>query len=239
MFDLSQITVAILAGGLGTRLKPIIKDKQKVLAPVNNNYFLKYLLIQLNKAGFKNVVLCTGYLGDQVEEKFGNKNDNIEIVYSKESTQLGTAGALKFALPLLKSEIILVMNGDSYCDFDLKEFVEFHFNKKANASLIVSYVSDTSRYGSVKLDSNDAIIGFDEKKQGSGPGWINGGIYILNRSLLFDIPEDTTVSLEKEVFPNWIKKSFYGYKSDGGFIDIGTPESYKQAEQFFAKNNYE
>lgn len=234
MFTLSEISVTILAGGFGTRLQSVTKD-QKVVAKVNTQPFLEYLLNQLSNAGFKNVVLCTGHLSDQVEEKLGKKNNNIDLVYSKEDSRLGTGGALRLALPLLKSQNILVMNGDTYCDVDLKKFVKFHFDKKANVSLVISYVSDTSRYGSVNLDSNDAVVGFEEKRLGSGSGWINGGMYLINRSFLSKIPEDGEISLEKEIFPSWIGKSCYAYKSKDDFIDIGTPESYFQTGQFFEK----
>src|SRR3989344_3076938 len=116
MFNLSEITVAILAGGLGTRLDSVLPDQQKVLAPVNNHFFLQYLLNQLNEAGFKKVVLCTGYLGDQVERSLGKKYKNINLAYSRENTPLGTGGALRLALPKLKSETILMMSGDSFCN---------------------------------------------------------------------------------------------------------------------------
>ncbi|MDO8638266.1 MAG: HAD-IIIA family hydrolase [Candidatus Daviesbacteria bacterium] len=236
MPNLSEISVAILAGGLGTRLSSILPGQQKVIAKVNTQPFLEYLLNQLSNAGFKNVVLCTRYLSDQVKEKLGKKNNNIDLVYSKEDAKLGTGGALRLALPLLKSQNILVMNGDTYCDIDLKKFVKFHFEKKANVSLVSVYVSDTSRFGSVNLDSNDAMEGFEEKRLGSGSGWINGGVYMIKRSFLSKIPQDGEISLEKEIFPKWIGKSFYAYKSQDDFIDIGTPESYFQAGQFFEKS---
>lgn len=234
MSNLSDVTVAVLAGGLGTRLQSVTKD-QKVVAEVNAQPFLRYLLDQLNTAGFKKVVLCIGHKGEQVEEKLGKKNKNLDLIYSKENFALGTGGALRLALPLLKSDTILVMNGDTYCNAELKKFVKFHFDKKANASLVVSYVADTSRYGSVNLDSNDEVVGFEEKKIGGDSGWINGGVYLINRSEILGTPEKREVSLEKEIFPSLIGKSFYGYKSKGEFIDIGTPQSYFQAGLFFEK----
>lgn len=232
MFKTSDITIAILAGGLGKRLRSKVFDHPKVLAEVNNTPFLQKILDQLNLVGFKNVVLCTGYLGDQIEEKFGKVYKNLSLSYSKEEKLLGTGGALKLALPLLKSEIVLVMNGDSYCEIDFKKFLEFHLNKKANASLVAQYVSKADRFGKIYLGSNDEIISFKEKEKSSG-GHINAGIYLINKSLISEISGKKKVSLEKEIFPAWLGKRFYGFKTDSNFIDIGTPQSYLQAEQFF------
>lgn len=236
MSRLSSVTVAILAGGLGKRLRSKVFDRPKVLAEVGSTPFLQRLLDQLNLAGFKLVVLCTGYLGSQIKEKFGNSYKNLNLLYSQEKLPLGTGGALRLALPLLKSKTILVMNGDSFYDINFKEFLEFHLNKKAKVSLAVLNVLDTNRFGKVNLVSNDKVVGFEEKKKGSGPGFINGGIYLLERSIISEIPNNTDISLEKEIFPGWVKKRFYGYKSSGDFIDIGTPQSYAKVEQFFAKS---
>lgn len=232
--NLSQVTVAILAGGFGTRLKSIIKRKPKVLAQVRKHPFLEYLLHQLNQANFKQAVLCTGYLSDHIEKAFGRKYKNLHLLYSPEQTPLGTAGSLRKALPLLASETVLVMNGDSFCAVDFRKFWQFHLRKKSKASLVLSFVSNASRFGKVKLRSNDSIIEFQENKAESGSGFMNAGIYLIHKSFIARIPERQEISIEKDVFTNWIGKGFYGYKSNNKFIDIGMPESYAQAEHFFA-----
>ncbi|MBI2599792.1 nucleotidyltransferase family protein [Candidatus Daviesbacteria bacterium] len=233
--NLSQITVAILAGGFGTRLQSKVAGKQKVLAEVRNYPFLEYLLQQLYKAGFRKIVLCTGYLSGQVEKTFGTKYKDMLLLYSAEEMPLGTAGSLRRALSLLDSETVLVMNGDSFCEIDFKKFWQFHLDKGAQASLALTSVSDTSRFGKVELGDDDRIVGFEEKKEGSGAGYINAGIYLINKELLAKLPENRKISIEQEVFPNWTDKKFYGYKGGNIFIDIGTPKTYEQAEQFFAK----
>lgn len=233
MSNLSDITIAILAGGLGKRLRSVVNNKPKVLVKVGNTTYLQKLLDQLNLAGFKNVVLCTGYLGNQIKEKFGNRYKNLILLYSQEELPLGTGGALRLVLPLLKSQTVLVMNGDSFCDIDFKDFLKFHLNKKANATIACVIATKTDRFGRVNLGLNDRIFGFEEKKKESGSGFINAGIYLLNRSLISKIPPSKKISLEKEVFPKLVNKNFYGYKSNGNFIDIGTPKSYSQAEEFF------
>lgn len=232
--DLEDITAAILAGGLGTRLHSKIKGKQKVLAKVKNYPFLKYLLDKLNKTGVKKVVICTGYLGEQVKKEFGKKYGNLSISYSQENSKLDTAGAIRLALPLLKSEDILVTNGDSYFNCDLKKFWQFHLKKKSKASVLLTRISNIDRYGQVVLDKNNRIISFQEKSGNMGTGLINSGIYLFKKSLLLKIPKDKAVSFERELFPSLVGKDFYGFDGHGKFIDIGTPRSYKEAQSFFS-----
>lgn len=236
MSNLSEINVAILAGGLGTRIAQTVKGKPKVLAEVRKRPFLEYVFHQLDRAKFKKIVLCTGYFSDQIEKTFGDGYKNLHLLYSKEQVPLGTAGSIRKALPLLNSETILVMNGDSFCDVDLKKFWQFHLRKKSKASLVLTLVSDTSRFGKVKLGINDSIIEFQEKRRESGSGFINAGIYLINKAFIRGVPKGKKISIEKDLFPNWIGKGFYGYKSNNRFIDIGTPEGYAHAEDFFAEN---
>ncbi len=126
------------------------------------------------------------------------------------------------------------MNGDSFCHLDFKKFWQFHTSKNSKASLVLTSVPDTSRFGKVKLKSDDSIIEFQEKKNNNGAGLINAGIYLINKAFLAKIPQNKIASIEN-IFPNWIGKGFYGYKSDNKFIDIGTPESYRYVQKFFAK----
>lgn len=238
MYNLSSITVAILAGGLGRRLQIIVNDRPKVLAKVGNTPFLQKLLDQLDQSGFKKVVLCVGYLGDQIRENFGSSYKSLNLLYSYEESSLGTAGALRRALPLLKSETVLLMNGDSFCDINFGGFLKFHLNKKADVSIAVLKFLNSGRFGKVNLGLNDKIVGFEEKKEGDKQNWINAGIYLIKRSFISQIADNREVSLEREVFPTWIGKHIYGYKSQGVFIDIGIPESFIQAERFFKVNSF-
>jgi|SRR3989344_5929630 len=235
MSNLSEISVAILAGGLGTRLAPVLSGTQKVVAKVRNHPFLEYILSQLNKAGFKSVVICTGHLGNQVKREFGNNYINLSLRYSQENSELDTAGAIRLALSKLDSEDILIMNGDSYYDLNLQSFYDFHLKKRAKISIILKQMGDTSRYGRVSMDEDGQVVGFEEKGK-NGEGYINGGIYFIKKSHLYEIPEGRPVSFEKEMFPNWIGKGTYGFKAEGNFIDIGTPQTYNEAEEFFSQN---
>jgi len=230
--DLKNLTAAILVGGLGTRLLPAVSDRPKVLAEVGERPFLSYLLDQLAGAGIRYVVLCTGYLGDQIRSAYGDNYGPLHLIYSQEPSPLGTAGALRLALPLFDSDFVLVMNGDSFCRTKLPAFMEWHFIRSAMASVLLIESTETKRYGKVLLNEDETIISFEEKNGTDGPGWINAGIYLIERSLLSTIPECGSVSLEREVFPTWIKKDLYGYRCKGHFIDIGIPEAYAGAKTF-------
>jgi len=231
---LAGVTAAILAGGLGTRLRPVLADRPKVLAEVRGRPFLAYLLDQLVAVNLRYVVLCTGYLGEQVKATFGDSYGQLRLVYSQESSPLGTAGALRLALPLLKSDPVLVMNGDSFYNVNLQAFWVYHGACKASATLALVRVSDPSRYGQVRVDTHGAVISFQEKGSESNPGWISAGVYLLTRAFLLRIPTRRVVSLEREVFPAWIGRGLYAYPGEGRFLDIGTPEAYASTEQFFA-----
>ena len=230
-----DLTAVILAGGLGTRLRCVVSSNPKVLAEVGGRPFLSYLLEQLASASVRDAVLCTGYLGEQIEAEFGNSFGNMHLIYSREKSPLGTAGSIKLALPLLKSNPVLIMNGDSYCEVDIQNFYQRHIRQKADASLLLTKVANTERFGQVDLDDDGAVVSFREKNQDRGSGWINAGLYLLGYRLLRTIPNDRAVSLEKEMFPKWIDQGLYGYRAQGRFLDIGTPESYRTAESFFAE----
>lgn len=230
-----DVTGAILAGGLGTRLRAAVPNRAKVLAEIRGRPFLAYLLDRLARVGVPRVVLCTGYRGDQVRAEFGDSYDGMALVYSQESSPLGTAGALRLALPLSHSDPVLVINGDSFCDVDLSAFYDWHCARRAEATLVLVQMSDTGRYGCVSMNEDGAILGFDEKSVSGNSGWINAGIYLIARSFIQKIPKNRTVSLEKEMFPTWIGRGFYGYPTHGRFLDIGTPEAYKAAKKFFAE----
>ncbi len=223
-----MITGAILAGGFGTRLRPVLNDVPKVLAPVGGRPFLTYLLDQLSSAGILKVVLCTGYLADQIHTAIGSSYGQLQIVYSQEHQPVGTAGALALALPFLDSDPTLVMNGDSYCELDPTKFIQWHRQKRAVASLALVHSEDTSRFGRVTCDENGQIFRFGEKRS-QGSGWINGGIYLLSQSFLGAIPQGN-VSMEYDIFPRYVGKGLFGYPEGKQFIDIGTPTSYANSE---------
>jgi len=230
---LSEVTAMILAGGLGTRLRPVVADLPKVMAPVVGKPFLTRLLDQIASAGIRKVVLCTGYRADLVEKILGSAYGPLQLIYSAEETPLGTAGALALAAHSSGAINILAMNGDSYCHADLPALWRFHQEHRAVATLQLAQVSDTSRFGRVQLDADDRITRFDEKSSAIGPGLINAGIYCLSAQALANVAPNQSVSLEREIFPALIGHDLFGYSHGGKFLDIGTPDSYQQAEAFF------
>ncbi len=233
MQSISETQAVILAGGLGARLQSIVPDKPKVLAEVSGRPFLTYLLDQLVSSGTEEVVFCSGYMADKIQDCFGDAYGSLRLLYSREEQPLGTGGALRLALPYLSSDTILVMNGDSYIDADLDAYVDWFFQKDREISLLLTRVTDTSRYGKVSIDKDERITSFEEKEASSGAGWINAGIYLMKKSLIASIPAGRAYSLEHELFPALTGKKLFGFCAEGRFIDIGTPESYAAAEDFF------
>ena len=222
------MTVLILSGGLGTRLRSVINNQPKPMALISGRPFLEYLILQLRKQGLTDIVLCIGYLGEQVKRYFGDGGRwGIHISYSHEKEPLGTGGAVKLAETLVREENFLVMNGDSFLDVDLKQLVNYHLKNKALATMALVEVEDPARYGTVEIDENGEIESFVEKGRSSSSKLINGGVYVFNREIFDYIPEGK-VSLEKEVFPKLIGKGFYGMPIKGSFIDIGIPEDYRK-----------
>jgi len=250
---MSTITGAILAGGLGTRLRSVVSDRPKVLALVRGKPFLAYLLDQLGQADIRRVVLLTGYKGEQIEKTFGSRYGNIDLEYSAETEPLGTAGALRLALPKLFANAtaagtVLMLNGDSFCAADLTGLREFHTNPKRQrggissvtenkgASIVLTHVPDTSRFGKVEVTADDRVERFVEKQAAGGAGWINAGIYLIPQQFVEQIPTGRAVSIEREMFPAWSQAgNLRGFQGQGEFLDIGTPESYRAAEEFFGR----
>lgn len=232
----------MLAGGLGTRLRAAVSDRPKALATVNGRPFLAYLLDDLVSAGVGRIVLCTGYLSEQVELQFGRDYLGTPLVYSPEPRPLGTAGALRYALPQLSTDPLLVLNGDSYCRCNLLDMLRWHHARSSYATLCLTQVSDPSRFGNVRIAEFGEVEAFEEKnasRQASPQHscdhvWINAGIYLLAADVIRAIPEGQAISLERDVFPGLVGRGLHGYCGNGEFIDIGTPESYSQAEDFLA-----
>ena len=221
----------ILAGGLGSRLKSSVSDRQKVVATVNGRPFLFFLLDQLQELAVNRLIFCTGHMYETVMLALKNYVSNAQILFSREETPLGTGGAVRQAISLAESPDILVMNGDSFIDCELKTFSNTYYSNNYKALMLLTGVDDVSRYGMVNIDNNQRITAFNEKGKNSGAGTINAGIYLLKKELLESIPSNCQYSLEKQFFPQLIiMNELYGYQGKGSFIDIGTSESYKLAQ---------
>ena len=229
-----DVTAMVLVGGLGTRLRSVICDRPKVLAPVHGRPFLAYLLDQIASSGITKVVLCTGYRAEQIVETFGRKYGKLDLSYSPEPRPLGTAGALRLALPLVQSQTVLAMNGDSFCDVDLRAFDSWAASRHTDASIVAVGMENASRYGALDLE-DDRVVGFQEKAPRPGFGWINAGIYSFRRDFLCSLPLCGPFSLEKDVFERQLCGELSAFRHCGHFLDIGTPESLASAESFLAQ----
>jgi NDP-sugar pyrophosphorylase family protein len=223
----------ILAGGMGTRLRPLLPHTAKPMAEVAGRPFLEYLIAHLARHGLREIVICTGYLGDQLRDHFADgRRWGLSIRYCHEERPLGTAGAIKHAEALIGDDpAFLATNGDSFFAADLRALIDFHHDRRARATVALAPVprEDPTRYGRVELDEAGRIRCFVEKGAVAGDGGlINGGIYLFDRRVLGEIPAGVAVSLEREVFPRLIGKGFYGLALSGFFVDIGLPASYQE-----------
>lgn len=228
-------TAAILVGGLGTRLRDEVADRQKAVAEVAGRPFLHHLLDDLDEQGIRRVVLCTGHRAGTVRELVGDRHRGIAIEWSNEDRPLGTGGALARARPLLEGKgPVLVLNGDSFCDVALDAFKAAHDRRGARASVVLTRVADAARFGSVTTTADGFVTEFREKGA-AGPNWINAGVYCLSQDFLRALPDDRPCSLERDVFPSHLDGRLWGYRGGGSFIDIGIPQTYRAAAEFFAE----
>lgn len=223
----------VLAGGLGTRLKSVIFDIPKPMAPLNQDEvpFLQILLDKLNYANITHVVLATGYKHDCIERYFSNQYKDIHITYSREESALFTGGAIKRALQYCKSEDVFVLNGDTFFDIDLNVLYFHHKKTNADVTIALKEMAHFDRYGTVKR-KNGRIIRFIEKEKCS-EGFINGGIYCLKKTLLDNI-ELKCFSFEKDfLFQNTQILNIQGKIFERYFIDIGIPEDYLKMKKYY------
>ncbi|MDP7674127.1 MAG: nucleotidyltransferase family protein [Dehalococcoidia bacterium] len=230
-----ELGCLILCGGRGTRLQSVVPDKPKALAEVNGIPFIYLLLKQLGCFQFGEVILCTGYQGNQVKDAVGEQYENLKVIYSEENEPLGTGGAIKNAVTHIRQPMVVVLNGDSYVEYDLKGLVSQHQKVAAKFSIVLREVPNVGRYGSVALGTGNRITSFSEKmpEPKKRQGWINAGIYLINRECINEFPGKIPVSLEREVLPSLVGNGLWGFPTTGEFIDIGTPDSLLSAGEFF------
>jgi len=230
----------ILAGGFGTRLKEVVSDVPKPMAPVNEKPFLDYLLRYVAHYKIKKVVLSVGHLSEKVMEHYGNNFNDVEIVYAIEKESLGTGGGIKLAMQQCTSQDVLVLNGDSFFDVDLYSFYDNHSDSISECSLALRHISHADRYGTITLGEFDFIRAFKEKTNTHQAGIINAGVYILNRETYNEeTPKQKSFSIEKDFFEKKLNNlNMYGFTYNGYFIDIGIPDDYKQAQHDFKTFKY-
>jgi|GEM_PF-79141 histidinol-phosphate phosphatase family domain/HAD-superfamily hydrolase, subfamily IIIA len=230
----AEVTAFILAGGFGTRLRPVVADRPKVLAEVLGRPFVFHILDRLAALGVPKAVFCTGYMADMLEALVGAEYRGMAIRFSREDEPLGTGGALALALSRHPARLALAMNGDSIATADLAAYLRWHAGTACKAALLLTEVPDTARYGSVSVDNAGRVTGFAEKGR-SGPGLINAGVYLLRPGALDAVAPGSAASVEADVFPALARAGeLDGWRAPGELLDIGTPESYAAAGRFLA-----
>ena len=236
MNSFPDLEVIILAGGFGTRLRPVVSDVPKPLAPVNGRPYLSYLLQYLNQRELLHAVISVGYMAETVERRLGTCCEGISLDYSREDRPLGTGGAVALALKRIRTPHLMILNGDSFIAFDpaqlYADFLAHH--PERNGVILGAGTKDVSRYGALDVASDGCLRKFLEKGH-SGPGLINAGVYLFSTEMLKNtLPRTTTFSLEKDYFPDLAAgKRLFVFVTNAELLDIGTPESFEYAQQFF------
>ena len=220
----------VLAGGEGTRLRPLTLSVPKPVMPLANRPFLTFVLDWLERHGVNEAILSCGFLSEAVERVLGERYGGIALRYVVEDEPLGTAGPVRHAADLgLVADRLLVLNGDVLTDFDLSAELAQHEAKGALATLALIAVPDTAGYGVVPTRDDLQVEAFLEKTAAPPTNRINAGAYVLEREVMERIPAGRAVSFEHEVFPQLVGHGLYGYLADGYWLDIGTPDRYLEA----------
>lgn len=235
--SLEKTTAVILAGGFGTRIKHLLGDLPKPMAPVNGKPFVEWIIRYLAAQKISDFILSTGYMAETVEKHFQLQPvKNVRVNCVPETAPLGTAGGFLNAIRDAKSGNFLVLNGDSLVLAPLKELFQSLDDKNISGAILGLRVADASRFGTISQNAHGDLSGFNEKKPGAGI--INAGIYLFRPETIEKFPKKTPLSFETEVFPSLIAQNVRVKVcvTDAPFLDIGTPESLPMAEDFIRAN---
>ena len=231
-----DIDIFILCGGFGKRLKSLTTTVPKPMLKVGGAPFLNAIIRYFASFGFRRFILGVGYKAGAIKKYYrSNPVKGLKILFSSERAPLNTGGALKNAKKLIKSNPFIVLNGDSYCEFNPIGLLDFHKKKKTLISILLRIVYDGKDYGEIKIDKSYRIKSFNEKNHRAGKCLINAGVYVFNKKIFGMMPQAARFSLERDLFPKMLNRGIFGYKKCGFFVDIGTPKRYKQADKYFTK----
>ena len=210
------------------RLQTVISNVPKPMAPISGRPFLAYLLDELAASNFDRVILATGYKANAISDYFDGNYGKIELIYSVENEPLGTGGAIRQALELCSGERVFVLNGDTFFQIDFSAMAEFSAKNNSTLTIAVRKISNAGRYGILNINDG-CVTSFEEKKFVAG-GFINGGIYCVEKELQAAMPMGK-FSFETDFLPEFCAAgNVFAWKSDGYFIDIGIPEDYSRAQ---------
>jgi D-glycero-alpha-D-manno-heptose 1-phosphate guanylyltransferase len=222
----------VLAGGLGTRLRQVVSDVPKPMAPINGRPFLEILLGSLAQKGFSRVVISVGFMAERISGYFGTRFAGLDLSYVVENAPLGTGGATRLAVESCTQDHVFVFNGDTYLDLEIQS-LEQCWQAKKKPIVVCRQVPDTLRYGRLVVDGG-CVIGFAEKGI-AGPGLINAGCYALPADALNNFPLNQPFSIETDyLVPEVVRGRVHMFVTEGDFIDIGIPEDYARARLLLA-----
>lgn len=223
--------VVILAGGLGTRLRPLTYKTHKVMVPIRGKPFLEYQLELLKRNNLNNIVLCVDYLGEQIKNYFKNGEKlGINILYSGGKIPLGTGDALKGAKDILKDEFLL-LNGDTFLDIDYQDLISYFHKQQKLATIVVFENQPKIMVNNVEIDSKNKVLSYDKRKEG-GANCVDSGVQVYKKDIFELFPQKKKISLEEEIFPILIQKEeMTAYLTNQKFYDIGTHERLKNFNQ--------
>ncbi len=220
----------ILAGGLGTRLRGVIGNQPKCMAPVQGKPFLEHMFAYLEQEGCTRLILSLGHLHEVITDWLASQSRSFEITYVIEQEPLGTGGGIHLAVQQSTTQHVIVLNGDTMFRIPLSELIGHHREYDAETTLALKVMHRFDRYGVVRVDEHHTIIAFEEKKYHES-GLINGGIYCINRERFLARTFPDKFSFEKDYLEKYVDTSlFSGYVHDSYFIDIGIPEDYERAQ---------
>ncbi len=226
----------ILAGGMGTRLQSVIKDIPKPMADINGKPFLEYLFQNLIRKGVSKFIISSGYRHQVIFDYFGNSFSGTPVLYAIEDEPLGTGGGIYKAIGFSDMEHVVVLNGDTLFDIDLLNLITKHISVEADLTIALRKVADPSRFGTVTYDDSFSVTGFLEKNSALGSAYINGGIYVIKKSVILNLGLPEKFSFEKDFLEKYYSKlKMKVYLSDDYFIDIGIPSEYEKAKKDFKK----
>lgn len=222
------ITAIILAGGLGTRLRSVVSEVPKCMAPVNGIPFIHFIVWFLKNQGIEHFIFSLGYKHEIITGYLDKTFPQLNKQYSIEQEPLGTGGAIKKALSLVQTDFAVVLNGDTMFNVHIGELVNTHQQKKASCTIALKEMKQFTRYGSVETDTDDRITAFNEKTY-CEKGLINGGVYVINKNSLQDKELPESFSFEKDYLEKFLaSEKIFGVQNEYYFIDIGVPEDYQK-----------
>lgn len=222
--------VAILCGGMGTRLRPVLGGRPKALAMIGGRPFLHRLIDHLVREGCRRIILCTGVGRDAIRASLEHQPIQTELIFAEETDPLGTGGAVRNCLPWIQTEEVIVMNGDSFTDVSFERI--WNHPADGRVRLVAVPADERQDAGTLQLDEQGRVTQFQEKAQKRCGPYLNAGIYSIPRALLTEIPGATVFSMEHDLLPGWVKvPGIQAIVHPGDVVDIGTPDRFKASQR--------